>query len=258
MDGIPIIYSKDVNTGAISQVKSVGNVLLSTSGTLDNLTDVVITAPSANQILKYSSPNWINDSLALSNLSNVVLTSPATGQSLTYDGTNWTNQTKDYIVINMYGTTVAGVYSTTTEKYPMVCSSTYWGMIPNPNNGTQGQVSSLRSNVYTTGTGVITLDTNRKYIIRASINMGGQNLNAVTNAELRLKQWTGTGTNFVNFTPDYSNQTVLALDFTGASLETVGYVSNSPGFTVTFRFMTAQAVALSGFDTSITVTAMEI
>jgi hypothetical protein len=257
MDEIPIIYAKDINTGAIGQVRSVGNVLLSTSGTLDNLTDVVITTPSANQILKYSSPNWINGSLALSNLSNVVLTSPATGQSLSYDGTNWTNQNKDYITINMYGTTVAGVYSTTTEKYPMVCTSAYWGSIPNPNSQVQGQISSLRSSVYTTGTGVITLDTNRKYIITASMNIGGLNINTVSNAELRLKNWV-SGTTFTNFSPDYFNSGVLAVDFTGFSIQTVGYVSGCPGFTITFRFLTAQGVAQAGWDTSITITAIEL
>ena len=52
MDEIPIIYSKDINTGAIGQIRSVGNVLLSTSGTLNDLTDVVITTPTNNQVVK--------------------------------------------------------------------------------------------------------------------------------------------------------------------------------------------------------------
>ena len=226
MNNPPILYGKNTVTGAITQITTVGNVLLYNDGSLNDLNDVVIT-------------------------------SATTGQSLAYNGTNWTNQNKDYITINMYGTTVAGVYSTTTEKYPMVCSSTYWGSIPNPNIGTQGSVASGRSNVYTTGTGVITLDTNRKYIITASINIGGLNLNAVTNAELRLKNWV-SGTTFTNFSPDYFNNGVLAVDFTGFSLQTVGFVSNSPGFTITFRFLTAQGVSQAGWDTSITITAMEI
>lgn len=258
MENQPIIFGRDVNTNAITQIKTLGNVLFTNSGTLNDLSDVVITSPTDNQILKYSSPNWINGSLSLSNLGNVVLTSPATGQSLTYDGTNWTNQNKDYLLVNMYGTTVPGVYSTSTEKYPLVCTSTYWSSIPNPNNGTQGSVSSLRSNVYTTGTGIITLDSNRKYILRASMNLGGQNLNASTNAEIRLKRWTGTGTNFTNFTPDFFNQTTMIIDFTGASLEVIGYASNCPGFTITFRLLTPSGTGLAGYDTSITVMATEI
>ena len=257
MDEIPIIYSKDINTGAIGQIRSVGNVLLSTNGSLDNLTDVVITTPANNQILEYNGTNWVNGFTTLSTLSDVSFNTPAIGQSLTYDGTNWTNQNKDYIIINMFGTTVAGVYSTTTEKYPMVCTSAYWSSIPNPNSQVQGSISSLRSGVYNTTTGVITLDTNRKYIITASMNMGGLNINAVTNAELRLKKWI-SGTSFSNFPIDYYNSGVLAVDFTGFSIQTVGFVSNSPGFTITFRFLTAQSVSQAGWDTSITITVMEV
>lgn len=70
------------------------------SNNLDGLTDVVITAPSNGQVLKYNGTNWINDTDAtgggggnLDALTDVVITTPSTGQVLKYNGTNWVNDT---------------------------------------------------------------------------------------------------------------------------------------------------------------------
>ena len=48
-----IYFGKNIDTGAIEQLRSVSNVLLTSSGTLDGLSDVVITSATNNQILKY-------------------------------------------------------------------------------------------------------------------------------------------------------------------------------------------------------------
>ena len=79
---------------------------------LDDLTDVDISSPTTDQVLKYDSVNskWINGNVsggggatALSGLTDVDLTSTiAAGQSLIYDDTNskWINSYPDYSNIN--------------------------------------------------------------------------------------------------------------------------------------------------------------
>jgi len=66
------------------------------AGNLDSLTDVVITSPTLNQVLKYNGTNWVNDTGAAGNLdslTDVVITSPTLNQVLKYNGTNWVNDT---------------------------------------------------------------------------------------------------------------------------------------------------------------------
>jgi hypothetical protein len=70
------------------------------AASINALSDVVITAPSATQVLKYNGTNWINDTDstgggggALDDLTDVVLTAPSNGQVLKFNGTNWVNDT---------------------------------------------------------------------------------------------------------------------------------------------------------------------
>jgi hypothetical protein len=61
---------------------------------LDDLTDVVITAPSTGQVVMYSGATWVNSSLPtydLEALTDVDLTTPASGQLLQYNGSQWVN-----------------------------------------------------------------------------------------------------------------------------------------------------------------------
>lgn len=70
-----------------------GNITLN----LDQLGDVIVTAPTNTQILQYDGSNWVNQSLQVSTnldgLSDVTITSPTTGQVLKYNGTAWVNDT---------------------------------------------------------------------------------------------------------------------------------------------------------------------
>ena len=67
--------------------------------TLDGLTDVVITTPTTNQVLKYDGTNWVNGTDAtsgtgtLDGLSDVTITTPTNNQVLKYNGTSWVNGT---------------------------------------------------------------------------------------------------------------------------------------------------------------------
>lgn len=60
---------------------------------LNDLSDVVISAPSSLQVLRYNGSNWVNATEALDDLSDVIITTPATGHLLRYNGTNWVNVT---------------------------------------------------------------------------------------------------------------------------------------------------------------------
>lgn len=68
-------------------------------GLLDDLTDVVVSSPTNNQVLKYnaSSGLWANASASgvdtINDLGDVIVTTPSNGQALVYDGTNWVNGT---------------------------------------------------------------------------------------------------------------------------------------------------------------------
>ena len=70
------------------------------AGAIDDLTDVVLTAPSAGQVLKYDGSNWVNDSddtgttiNNIDDIGDVAITAPSAGQVLKYDGSNWVNAT---------------------------------------------------------------------------------------------------------------------------------------------------------------------
>lgn len=72
---------------------------------LDSISDVAVTSPSNNQVLKYTGTQWENSILAAVAISNsyidlnnkptlasfTTLTSPTSGQVLQYNGTNWVN-----------------------------------------------------------------------------------------------------------------------------------------------------------------------
>lgn len=66
---------------------------------LNDLTDVTLSSPTSNQVLKYTGSQWINSTLtlttALSGLVDVDLGTPTAGQVLKFDGAYWTNGTDE-------------------------------------------------------------------------------------------------------------------------------------------------------------------
>ena len=63
---------------------------------LDNISDVVITTPTAEQVLKYDGTAWINAATpptvsTLDDLTDVVVASPVADEILQYNGTAWVN-----------------------------------------------------------------------------------------------------------------------------------------------------------------------
>lgn len=65
---------------------------------LNDLTDVTITSPVVNNVLKYDGTGWVNGTAsasvsALDDLTDVVISTPTNNQFLKYNGTNWVNST---------------------------------------------------------------------------------------------------------------------------------------------------------------------
>lgn len=256
-----IYYGKNIDTGAIEQLRSVSNVLLTSAGTLDNLTDVVITTPANNQILKYTSPNWVNGSLSLDNLSDVVITSGLTGQSIVYDGSNWINSSRDYITFNSFGSTQPAIYTGAGDKLPLVSSSTFWsGTAPNPNANTNGQITTQRDNsssqVYNPNTGFITLVSTKRYMITATINLNGSNLNSPTNWEWAIKN--ASSGSVVNFSPNYVSVGTMQIDFAGTGITVSAVITGCSAFTCTLRAQTPQTASSQGTDCNISIQVIEL
>jgi hypothetical protein len=261
MDSKNIYYGKNINTGAIEQIKSVGNVLLTSAGTLNNLSDVVITTPTANQILKYSSPNWINGTIATSNLSDVSYGTLASGDLLTYNGSNWSNAQpalKDYITINMYGSTTNSVYQTNTLKQIMAGTSIFWTATTNPVTNTQGNMTARRSplsSVLDIATGFISLTSTKTYLLTATIN---QSLNVNSGTQTELAIYNSSSGSAVAFSPNFNIFGRIDTDFQNPSLTVSCVVSGISSICVMYRFVTAQSVSANAVDTNITFTALEI
>lgn len=159
--------------GAINEVAQGGGG--GGSSTLAGLTDVTITTPSNNQVLKYNSSTnkWENGSgsgttTSLSDLSDVTLTTPINGQTLVYDSANsrWINDNaseSSYI----YSTTerVVGVWTDgTTPVYEKVCTgTTNQDTAPILVEGVDKIISATgHAGVYSIP--AIQLDNNRRYI----------------------------------------------------------------------------------------------
>jgi hypothetical protein len=260
MENQPIIFGRNITTNAITQIRTIGNTLLTTAGNINDLDDVVITTPTNNQVLKYTSPNWINDFLGLGDLLNVSIASLAIGQFLRFNGTIWQNVSRDYITINMYGTTSTTLHSNTTPKPIMAGISAYWSTIPNPATNTNGSMTSRTtpfSSVFDTTTGFITLNANKEYMITATINQGGVNLNASCQTELSI--YNASSGTAVAFTPNYTNIGRMDIDFAGMGITTTAVVGTGiTKIAVMFRYLTAQSTGLNPLDTSITVSIIEL
>lgn len=90
------------------------------SFTLDGLSDVAITAPATNQIVKYSGSQWVNadasNLLSLDNLSDVTITTPATSQLVKYNGTSWVNADPSTIPVTLDNLTDVTITTPATNQ----------------------------------------------------------------------------------------------------------------------------------------------
>jgi hypothetical protein len=95
---------------------------------LNDLGDVVLNAPTANQYLKYDGTNWVNTTLALttslSGLTDVTLTTPTSGQVLKYNGSKWINGTSNPFDQNLNKTDQVDFVTTTADEFILGGSGT--------------------------------------------------------------------------------------------------------------------------------------
>jgi hypothetical protein len=230
MENPPIIFGRDITTNAVTQIRTIGNTLLTTAGNLNDLDDVVITSPATNNFLQYN-------------------------------GTNWVNSPRDYITFNSFGTTQPAIYTGAADKYPLVSSSTFWsGTAPNPNNNTNGQITTQRDNsssqVYNPTTGFITLVSTKSYMITATINLNGSNLNSATNWEWAIKN--ASSGSIVNFSPNYVSVGAMIIDFAGTGITVSAVITGCSAFTCTLRAQTPQVAASQGTDCNISIQVIEM
>ncbi len=230
MENPPIIFGRNITTNAVTQIRTIGNTLLTTAGSIDDLDDVVITSPATNNFLQY-------------------------------DGTNWVNSSRDYITFNSFGTTQPAIYTGAGDKLPLVSSSTFWsGTAPNPNNNTNGQITTLRDNsssqVYNPNTGFITLVSTKRYMITATINLNGSNINAATNWEWAIKN--ASSGSVVNFSPNYVTVAAMIIDFSGCGITVSAVITGCSAFTCTLRAQTPQTASSQGTDCNISIQVIEL
>lgn len=88
--------ASDSDTALATQQSIKAYIDSSPSGptSLNGLTDVTITSPSSDQVLKYNGSLWVNSavpSVSLSSLSDVTITSVATNDYLRWSGSAWVN-----------------------------------------------------------------------------------------------------------------------------------------------------------------------
>ena len=128
-----IYVLRDPITGKFDRAITGADFRLAINLGLDNLSDVVITAPVLDQILKYNGSSWVNSTggggggaSTLNDLTDVIITAADTGDILRFDGANWVdavgttffaaaghNHDANYQPLDADLTTIAGLTPTT-------------------------------------------------------------------------------------------------------------------------------------------------
>lgn len=129
--------------------------------TLDGLSDVIITSPSSDQMLRYGlrqgdivpvwhnfTPNFLTPSSSINALNDVVITTAAAGQILQYNGSNWVNATLSTVeyVSKVQHTVKAGVAITKGQAVYVTGSNgtnMIVGLASNTSEGTSSKTMGL-------------------------------------------------------------------------------------------------------------------
>lgn len=129
--------------------------------TLDGLSDVILTSPSSDQMLRYGlrqgdtvpvwhnfTPNFLTPSSSINALNDVVITTAAAGQILQYNGSNWINATLSTVeyVSKVQHTVKAGVAITKGQAIYVTGSNgtnMIVGLASNASEGTSSKTMGL-------------------------------------------------------------------------------------------------------------------
>jgi hypothetical protein len=234
MENQPIIFGRDITTNAITQIRTVGNTLLTTGGTLNDISGVNISGALFN------------------------------GDLLRYDSTvnQWRNRNTQYLTFVMYGRTSPTVYATNTDKLIIQSSASHWtGTIPDPQDDINGYYSATNNAqggniLFNSTTGVFTIDPNKTYVAMATLNLNGSNINTPTNYEMGFVDFTSGSKN--NFFPDARTVFTQQVDNAGVGATLSYPMANCSAFSFVLRIVTAQTVATQGTDCNISITLIQI
>jgi hypothetical protein len=115
------------------------------AATLDELTDVTLTSPASDQVLKYNGTAWVNGTVSaasdLDGLTDVTLTSPTAGQVLKYNGTAWINGTDSTGSSSTEGISVVASALTGTVNIDTATSQVHYYTV----NATANWTPNIRS-----------------------------------------------------------------------------------------------------------------
>ncbi len=198
----------------------------------------------------------------LDNLSNVIISAPTIGQPLIYDGTNWTNYTKDYLALNVFGTSLATLYdSTTAYKAVLILTASYWSStIPDTATNTNAYLVSKGSGLtYSKTTGLISgLNASKYYRIDANVDLNNLNLNNVVTWQCALRNWTsGSG---ADFSPPIICKATQQIDYSGISMKLGSIITGCTSFTLVNATTTSISVdpVANQFDSNFSVSITEL
>lgn len=110
---------RDVTDNILVAQNSEGKAIwqpLSPVQTLDDLTDVILTNPSLNQVLIYDGSDWINGELSLDNISDVDTSGVSINDLLSWNGTQWVPTTLSGTGIQSLNGLIEGIQAISTSE----------------------------------------------------------------------------------------------------------------------------------------------
>lgn len=239
--------------GVTSALQTQLNAKASSSHThaLDDLSDVTITTPSTNQVLKYNGTAWVNDASPagatnLDGLTDVTITAAATGEYLRYNGTAWVDDTIK-----------AGDLPTAIDAAKIAdgtISNTEFQYLNNVSSNIQTQLDGkVASNAGITGSTKTKITYDSKGLVTAGADANLDDLGDVVITTPTSSQILSyNGTNWVNTTPS-TGGTVTSVSVVSANglAGTVANASTTPAITLS----TSITGVLKGNGTAISAAA---
>ncbi len=208
--------------------------------------------------------NLVNNVSSITSLTDISITTPITGQSLSYNGTSsWINYTKDYLALNVYGTSLTTLYDSQGAVYKtiLILNSTYWSStIPDTATNTNAYLVSKGSGLtYSKTTGLISgLNASKYYRVDASVDLNNLNLNNVVTWQCALRNWTsGSG---ADFSPPIICKATQQIDYSGISMKLGSIITGCTSFTLVNATTTSISVdpVANQFDSNFSVSITEL
>ncbi len=190
--------------------------------------------------------NLVNNVSSITSLTDISITTPITGQSLSYNGTSsWINYTKDYLALNVYGTSLTTLYDSQGAVYKtiLILNSTYWSStIPDTATNTNAYLVSKGSGLtYSKTTGRISgLNASKYYRVDATVDLSNLDIGSTVTWKCALQKYSGSS--YSNFSPDIFTLTTQFAAYEGVSMKLGAFITNCTEFTLVNSTTTNVAV----------------